>query len=695
MSATTELENLVVHLTGDGSSYMQMMRMADEATKRTADVIAVASGQIRDLGTTLQGFAQTAVNALSAFGVAASLKGAFSSFSEFETRTVRLNAIMEHNGENVEANTARYKEFAKYIDAVSSSSRGQAMQMLATARAEGLSSDMAMAAIRNAVALSGIHGGTAENYLQTTIGVAQGRYNFRGLKGYKGMDKEQQLSKFAKETDPNGIGMKLAGEVAETAAAQLTKLGQSLGEVSIEVGGLLAGAMNPFVRILRQAVELFRALDPETKKTIAVVVALTLAFLAIGPVISTVLFVLNLFHVQQIVGIAVWLSYKAVMLTVAATFGLVKLLLFTNIAGWLAYHLVMLTLAPILILVNALINGTGLSVIALNAALLVIAGGAVYVGFLAIKSAVIAISDAVTMMWGILSGSANVQTQLERVTDIFGEWWGVLKDVFKIAQYDLPAAWKLLSAGAELAVMQIQLLFPPLWAFLESGFSILAKTIGAFFQDEFGRAMYNFKAGLYQSTRIFQGELDSSKKMQIEVNAAYDKGAEIHAGRARAQMKLLAENFKLPEDTPEIIAQRKVIEGIRTEGLESAKLAKQKMDLASGIGKSIKEAFKSSKVDAVEFGSAAALTHLQDYAEKVARLRDAEGNVIGIGGPGASPSGGVVVSSSGAVDGKAIADQATEHRKEMVNRLREISANTEQLVRQGGGVVIKPAALGG
>ena len=80
----TELENLVVRLTGDGTSYEKMLTEAAEHTHHAAEEVHHATESIEHMEGGLREWAATALEGLEALGTAEFLKSAFEEFSELE-----------------------------------------------------------------------------------------------------------------------------------------------------------------------------------------------------------------------------------------------------------------------------------------------------------------------------------------------------------------------------------------------------------------------------------------------------------------------------------------------------------------------------------------------------------------------------------------------------------------------------------
>lgn len=108
------------------------------------------------------------------------------------------------------------------------------------------------------------------------------------------------------------------------------------------------------------------------------------------------------------------------------------------------------------------------------------------------------------------------------------------------------------------------------------------------------------------------------------------------------------------------------------------------MEAGTAIGKSMKDAFKSSKFDAAEMGSAEALTRLADFAEQIRRPIGPDGLPIDVNGVPTTTASGVTVTAEGPGDG--------------FNKVVSAIGNTNEWLEKihgslKGGPVLKPAGL--
>ena len=281
----TEIENLVVRLTGDGSSFQQMTKTATQQATQAATSIEAQSKRIEALAGGMQGFASQALGVLSMLGVAASLQGAFQKYAEAERLTLRLGAAIEATGRNVQQVTADYEAYIRQITSVTLATRGEVLTMLQRAEAHGVSGEAAKRAVTNAIAMAGALGGEAEGYLRVTTAMENGNIHMlqRVLRMHDVKDESEVLARAQKLL---GSGFKAAQAEAESTWGQITKLQRSLGSLNRDVGEIVANAIRPLVRGLTDLVNWFNSLDPSVKRATVGVVTVLAAVASMGPILS-------------------------------------------------------------------------------------------------------------------------------------------------------------------------------------------------------------------------------------------------------------------------------------------------------------------------------------------------------------------------------------------------------------------------
>lgn len=572
----TQLEELVIKLTGDGVQYQKMISSAAQQTTAAAATVMQAGKQIEQVSNSLKGFASAAVSALAGFGLATSLRGTFEAFEELEKKTIKFNSILEFNGRNVAETTAEYKKFAAAIVQHTTASKGEVFALLQQAETMGFTGEKAEQLAKFSIGLGQASDMSAHQAMSIAIALERGNVQMlRRIPALRGIHDEQQL--LAKAQQLANLGLKEEEALTKTVGFQIEKLQRAFKGISIEIGGMVAEGLKPLVGIMTQAVAQFQALSPETKQWITWIAAGTLAFLALGPAISTALFLMDALGINfvintamQIASMAVWAAWTAVVWLAQAAMTVFSVLygffstvislntlsIILNVAWWIistgaiwawsaavliakgAAWLLNLVLGTLLIAQAAGAAAAGAeagaflafsaSAIAakvatwlLNAALtaknvllagipaligaVVLALGAMVTAMFAAAAAVLALVFGLTLITGGLAliGAAGVVLFMVAkglwdivaatlatkeaiggaagITTVFWEWYGIIKDIVRVAQTDMPLAWELVKAAFWLAIVQIKSAWLPLWEYVKtSGFAV-----GAFLGNMF------------------------------------------------------------------------------------------------------------------------------------------------------------------------------------------------------------------
>jgi hypothetical protein len=589
---TTELETLVVKLVGDGSSYSRMMTTAAQQSQVAATAVQAAGKQIEGISKSLKGFAESAVSALAGFGLATSLKGAFEEFSSVEREAIKFNSVLEFNKRNVEQVSAEYKKFVETLEDVTTVDKYSALALLKQAETMGFTGQKAEELTKFSIGLGQATNKSAQEALTIAIALERGNLQMlRRIPALRGIKNEQQL--LAKANELANLGLKQEEALTKTASFQIEKLGRSFKEISIEIGGMVAEGLKPFLKIMQQAVEQIKALPEETKKWIVWITAGTLAFLAIKPAITTVILLMDALGISFVVNTALqlgqlaitgaaWLAwavvvntatllaagavalYNLAMGTLAFMFGLFGgnvALSILSLVSWKTVVAIASALTTafgfVLTVVNSLLYGELGALIGMGPAFLAYAAwsaiadaatwllnagltymdatmfgiplviGVVVVAFIAFVGVVLLAAAAtaafvvsLTVVGGVLGavavGFAGIVAVGAGIVTVFAgiggglwdivsgfkqltlgdgavgqlvnwsvEWYQIIKDIVRALQVDMPLAWELVKAAAALAVAEIKLLWPPLWAFIRDSGMVVIEFIGDAFSGVF------------------------------------------------------------------------------------------------------------------------------------------------------------------------------------------------------------------
>jgi hypothetical protein len=184
---------------------------------------------------------------------------------------------------------------------------------------------------------------------------------------------------------------------------------------------------------------------------------------------------------------------KAVITGIVATLIALNAMLTTTTIGTKVGALAFVVYKVILALVSVAIWGVNASLAVMQGLLSIIAvivtGGIVATGFIVLAAAVMAVYETSKNLFAILSGLDLTVGPINHITGLFRQWYPILQQVVRVAQFDMPAAWVLLQVGFELVISQMRDLLPPLWNFIREGFTIVWNYISLEFKLSFNDSL--------------------------------------------------------------------------------------------------------------------------------------------------------------------------------------------------------------
>jgi tape measure domain-containing protein len=279
---------------------------------------------------------------------------------------------------------------------------------------------------------------------------------------------------------------------AESAATSLATFG---GYVRT-VWNLTVSWLGDFIRENRTLLFNLAAL---TAGVLATYQAIQLITFGLGLVQSVMAFL----KVEQIASAALWVGWTAAVFAAKAVLFLFNL----QMAAWNAVALTA-TLVEGLWTTGA--TAATLATWLWNAALAALAAVAAPVELLSMAIAVGGVAAALTLAgaaaWAAYKSIGSVLEALlilptttgplGAIGGLFREWKGLIIDVARAAQNNLPLAWQLAGAGFKLAVAEVQDLWPPLWTFIQSGFAALWDLVTQQFVIRFRQALFTISGHL-------------------------------------------------------------------------------------------------------------------------------------------------------------------------------------------------------
>lgn len=642
-----ELQKMVVKIVSDNAQFIKGMTETVSKVVDVASNIQHATDKIEGLTNRLSGFASAAVGTLASFGLATSLQGAFQAFSDFEEKAVKFDAVLEFNQRNVKETISEYKRFATEMMNTTTISKGQVFGLLKTAETMGFTGEKAEQLAKASIGLGSATDMDAASTMRMVIALERGdTHMLRRIPALRGIHDQTQL--VAKAQELMAMGMKQEHALTETSGFKMEKLGRTFKGLSMEVGGMVAEAITPLLNMMQRLAEMFTKMEPETKKIVSIVLLSVLGFLALKPALSAVNFLL-----APLVSLVKFLVIDLVVL------GSLKVISF---AFWILWSVAILTTKVALWLFNAALLTTN----ALFAAGYLLAAVGV---FIALGAALVIIGAAGYAAWKAAEGLFDIFKNTPELLGPFKalgnelkEWPGIFKAIFEAAQVDMKLAGKITKAAWELAVQQVQDLWPPLWTFIKIGFETAATYASARFVSEMNVMAEKAKVPFLEmareaakalafgnDTKFVRDAREAVNKQKEEVAKAEIEAAE-NAGRlaeaAKKRLEAAAAGVAFIE-SPEAKRLKEALDKIIKEELPLAKKkADQGADSFKGFGEQVKHAKEETqKLQGVLRFSADAFQHILDFQEK---LRAINAPVVGAAGAGAG-AGGVGGAAGGQV----------------------------------------------
>lgn len=449
----TELDTLLVRLNGDGSSYLGMLSQVTAATQASAATITKLVGGI-------QGYASTAAQAIAGLGISSYLRQAFGNFAEAEGIGLRLNAVLESNGREVETLTAQYQRFAVQMEGVSTQEDDAVLRMLTLAETYRVTGDAAQKAVRDAVALSAITGSSAEAMIRLTSALARGdieaaMHMGRLVPQLRGIHDQATFAASAAKLIQSGMGAMAAQ--AASASGQLEILSRDFGNMLEDFGKFVAEGVKPVVAWLSDLIKTVRGLGDETKKWITVTAAATAGLLMVGPILAGIKLALWL----VLIPLKLFVLDVALAVVKVAALAVVQAV---SLVGWAAWTSAVLVAKAAMLLFNIVMLATSVTALPL-----VIVGLTALVAVMGVVAAgLIAAWEAGTALFDLFASVPTTGGAISAIGRMFGEWGDIITAVWQGFTADSDTAFRLLHAGFQLALEQIKQAWPPLWEFIRT-----------------------------------------------------------------------------------------------------------------------------------------------------------------------------------------------------------------------------------
>ncbi len=289
----TELESMVVRLLGDGSSYQNMMKEAQETAVEASD--------------TFKTVAESVVLTLGGLGLGSWLNEAFHAWSEAEDVGISLRATLRANERDVDSLAARYQRFASQMQLTTTISDEATMTNLRMAESFNLTGSAAEKAVTDAIGLARSANSSAQSMIRLTAAMEQGDIKrammfSRMVPQLRGIKDEQEFT--ARYSRLVASGFEAITESANTGAGMVRAFTEAYGDLMEEFGNQVAELLKPILEVKIEIVRWFQALDEGTKQTIVGIAAVVVAVLSVAAAIKIAGLIFNtLFG-----GIGIWLG---------------------------------------------------------------------------------------------------------------------------------------------------------------------------------------------------------------------------------------------------------------------------------------------------------------------------------------------------------------------------------------------------
>lgn len=290
----TELERLVVRMSGEAGEYMKMLSDAQQSVQDTASQVQQSADRIEGISSSIRGFAGTAASALASLGATNWLRKAFGEFTGAEDAIVRLSATLKVNKRDVQTLLPSYTEFASSIQRQTIISDESVLSLLRQAETFKLTGSSAISASEKAIALSASITGSAqssEQYMRVAAMMEKGNFKqaFQMRRMLGPLRETKDLTEFtAKAQEMMASGMEIARAEAQTSSGTIKTLNNAYSDLMEEFGKVVADGIKPVVEGLRELVAWFQSLSPEAKTTIVILAGLVAGFLALGPAVAVI-----------------------------------------------------------------------------------------------------------------------------------------------------------------------------------------------------------------------------------------------------------------------------------------------------------------------------------------------------------------------------------------------------------------------
>lgn len=284
-SNSTELGEMVVRITGENAQLVKTLADSEKQVVDSAKKVETAVGKIENTSNGAAEALGKVAGAFAAVGVAAVLKQSFDNFAEAELIGIKLNAVLEANGRQVEYLTKDYQAFAAEMERTTTAEDDAVLKLLQTAETMGITGEAAKRAAKNAIGLAAARDVDAQSAIRQTVALEQGREEmlsryFPALREIK-----DEGARVAKAQELLAGTFKVAEAAAKSNAGAIAILKRDYGNLLEILGEVVARGVKPAVEWMTALVATMKSLPPWVTTVVAVVGTLAAGLVAIAVVV--------------------------------------------------------------------------------------------------------------------------------------------------------------------------------------------------------------------------------------------------------------------------------------------------------------------------------------------------------------------------------------------------------------------------
>lgn len=259
------LSSLTLMLGANIKDFQTKMHKATQQLAKTGE-------QMKGIG---KGMSMYVTAPLAAMGAAS-----LAAFDKQAQAEAKLAAQIRQNGKDVQSTMADYKTFASNLQNVTTVGDETTLALMQMAESMGASNVKAVT--QGAVGLSKALGVDLQSAIKMTTLAEQGNFTMlqRYVPALKSAGTEAEKTAILSKLYADGLA--IAQSEAQTGLGPLKQLQNSLGDLSESFGAIVADAIAPAVKWLKQIVDRFQSLSDGGKRTIAIIAGIAAA---IGPLV--------------------------------------------------------------------------------------------------------------------------------------------------------------------------------------------------------------------------------------------------------------------------------------------------------------------------------------------------------------------------------------------------------------------------